>query len=206
MDIFLEYLHSLPDGLVYLFLGISAFVENLFPPIPGDTIIAFGAFLVGIGRLDFFLVYLSTTFGGLLGFMSLFWVGGYLGRCFFLKRDYRFFKAEQIVRAEDWFRRYGYFVIALNRFLPGIRSGISVAGGISGLKPIRVCILALASCGVWNLIWISMGYLLGNNWEIVETRLSVILARYNLAILLLFVIFIIFLVVRRRFTRKIAGL
>jgi len=47
---------------------------------------------------------------------------------------------------------------------------------------------------------------MGNNWEVVETRLSVILARYNLAILLLFVIFIIFLVVRRRFTGKIAGL
>jgi len=126
MDIFLEYLHSLPDGLIYLFLGISAFVENLFPPIPGDTVTAFGAFLVGVGRLDFFLVYLSTTFGSLLGFMSLFWVGGYLGRRFFLERDYRFLKAEKIVRAEVWFRKYGYFVIALNRW--GVESDLDIAG------------------------------------------------------------------------------
>ena len=46
MDTFIDYLHSLPDCLIYLLLGMSAFVENIFPPIPGDTIIAFGAYLL----------------------------------------------------------------------------------------------------------------------------------------------------------------
>jgi membrane protein DedA with SNARE-associated domain len=41
---FLNELRSLPDLLIYFLLGLSAFVENLVPPIPGDTITAFGAF------------------------------------------------------------------------------------------------------------------------------------------------------------------
>ena len=63
LDGFLDFLNSLPDGLIYLLLGVSAFVENVFPPVPGDTITAFGAFLVGTQRLSFFGVYLSTTAG-----------------------------------------------------------------------------------------------------------------------------------------------
>ena len=131
---FFHLLNTLPDFLVYLLLGLSAFVENIFPPIPGDTITAFGAFLVGTGRLGFFWVYISTTMGSLFGFMFLFWVGSYLGRRFFIEKDYRLIKAKQIIKAEDWYRKHGYLLIGINRFLPGIRSVISVAGGDIAIK------------------------------------------------------------------------
>ena len=122
MERFLNYLDSLPNVVVYCFLSVSAFVENIFPPFPGDTITAYGAFLVGTGRLDFHWVYISTTAGSFLGFMSLFWIGLYVGRRFFIEQDYRFLKAKDIIRAEEWYRRYGYLLIGINRFLPGIRS------------------------------------------------------------------------------------
>ena len=201
MDAIINYINALPDFLIYFFLGMSAFIENLFPPIPGDTITAFGAFLVGIGRLDFFWVYISTTLGSLLGFMSLFWIGGYLGRRFFIEKDYRFFKAKDIVKAEGWFRKYGYFLIALNRFFPGIRSVISIAGGISRLQVSRVILLALISCGVWNMIWIVLGYVLGTNWDTFEAKMSGILMKYNMSILILFALFIGLVIIRKKLKR-----
>jgi membrane protein DedA with SNARE-associated domain len=197
-ETFLNYLHSLPDALIYLLLGVSAYVENIFPPIPGDTITAFGAFLVGIGRLDFFGVYICTTLGSLLGFMTLFWVGLYLGRRFFVEKDYRFFKAKDIIKAEAWYRKHGYLLVAFNRFLPGIRSVISLAGGISRLRVMGVALLALLSCAVWNLIWILMGYMLGTNWEVFEARITAILTRYNIIVLVVFALVIIFFVVRKK--------
>ncbi|MEE9612056.1 MAG: DedA family protein [Desulfatiglandales bacterium] len=202
VDTFLNYLYSLPDHFIYLLLGVSAFVENICPPIPGDTITAFGAFLVGVGRLDFYGVYVSTTLGSLLGFMSLFWIGSYLGRRFFIERDYRFFKAEDIIKTEEWYRKYGYFLIAFNRFLPGIRSVISVAGGISRLKPIWVAILALLSCAVWNLIWIFMGYVLGTNWETVKAKMSVIMVRYNIAVIVFLALVVLILIMRKKLRRE----
>ncbi len=197
LDRFIVLLNSLPDPLIYFLLGLSAFVENIFPPAPGDTIIAFGAFLVGTKRLHFFGMYVATTLGSLAGFMFLFWIGGVLGRRYFIERDYRFFKAEDIIRAEEWFRKYGYFLILLNRFLPGIRSVISIAGGISKLRVLRVTFLALISCCVWNLIWISVGYTLGSNWETARGEIEHIMARYNFTILILFALLILFLVVRK---------
>ncbi len=192
---FLNYLQTLPDFLIYLFLGLSAFVENLFPPIPGDTITAFGALLVGIGGLNFFGVYFSTTLGSLLGFLCLFRIGGYLGRHFFIKNNFRFFKREDILKAEEWFGKYGYFLIALNRFLPGIRSAIAVVGGIQQLKGIRVTLLALLSCAVWNLIWILLGFGLGSNWEVIQARLSALRTTYYVSLLIVFGLFLVFFIV-----------
>lgn len=204
-ETFLNSIRSLPDSLIYLLLGLSAFVENLFPPIPGDTITAFGAFLVGVGRLRFLGVYLSTTAGSLAGFLALFWIGRLLGRRFFLERDFRFLKAKDILRAEAWFDRYGYFLVAFNRFLPGIRSAISLAGGLSGLNMLRVALLALLSCGVWNLLWIMMGYAVGTNWDIARETISTVMMRYNTAVLILFALLILLILIRRRAGRKTRG-
>lgn len=202
LDSFLNFLNTLPDTLIYFLLGLSAFVENVFPPIPGDTITAFGAFLVGTKRLHFLGVYLSTVLGSLTGFMFLFWIGGLLGRRFFLERDYWFFKAREIIKAEEWFRRYGYLLILLNRFFPGIRSVISIAGGISSLKAPKVSLLALISCAAWNLIWILFGYMLGSNWETVRDKMAHIMVRYNLTILVLLGLIVLFFGIRKVMRRR----
>jgi membrane protein DedA with SNARE-associated domain len=204
MERFLNIVNDLPDFLVYFSLALSAYVENLFPPIPGDTITAFGAFLVGTGKLDFLGVYLSTTFGSLMGFLSLFWIGGYLGRRFFLEKDYRFFKAKDIIKAEAWFSRYGYFLLAMNRFLPGVRSAVSLAAGISKLKTSWVALLALLSCASWNLIWILVGNTLGNHWDMVESKFSMIMKRYNVTIAIILALVLLFWFVGTR-TRKKNG-
>ena len=119
-----------------------------------------------------------------------------------MERDYWFFKAKEIIKAEDWFRRYGYLLILLNRFFPGVRSVISIAGGISRLKVPKVLLLALISCSAWNLIWIYFGYMLGSNWETVRDKMAHIMARYNLIILALLGLVVLFLVVRRVMRRR----
>ncbi len=201
---FLNFLHSLPDLLVYLFLGLCAYVENIFPPIPGDTITAFGAFMVGIGKLDFLWVYLSTTVGSLLGFLTLFKLGEILGRRFFIEKDYPFLRARDLLRAERWFAKYGYFLVAMNRFLPGVRSAVSLAGGVARLKPVWVVLLALLSCALWNLIWILAGLYLGSHWQEVEAGLSLLLMKYNLLVLILFALLAL-LIIFKRVTRARKG-
>lgn len=198
----LNELRSLPDLLIYFFLGLAAFVENLVPPIPGDTITAFGAFLVGVGKLSFAGVYISTTLGSLLGFMCLFWLGGVLGRHFFIERDFRFLRAKDIIKAEEWFGRYGYFLILFNRFMPGIRSAVALASGISRFRTLPVAALAFLSCAAWNLIWIFMGYSLGTHWGTVEKKMGDFMMRYNIAVAVLIALVVIFFVFKKRFRRK----
>ena len=192
----LEYLNQLPDYLIYLSLGISAFLENIFPPLPGDTIVFFGSFLVGRGRLSFIGAYLSTTSGSLAGFISIYFLGRYLGRRFFIERDYRFLKANDIIKAENWFRKYGYTIILINRFIPGIRSVIALAGGISGLDALKVSILAIISGGLWNFIWAILGFTLGSNWDTFQAGLTRIVWRYNIMLLLCLGVVILYLLIR----------
>ena len=96
----------------------------------------------------------------------------------------------------------GYFLILLNRFLPGVRSAISVAGGISRLKAFKVTLLALLSCGVWNFIWILLGYALGTHWESVQEEISDIMMRYNITIFVLFCLVILVIVIKRKRIRE----
>jgi membrane protein DedA with SNARE-associated domain len=198
----LNEMRSLPDFLIYFVLGLSAFVENLVPPIPGDTITAFGAFLVGAGKLSFAGVYISTTLGSLFGFLCLFWVGGLLGRHFFIERDFRFLRAKDIIKAEEWFGRYGYFLILFNRFMPGIRSAVALAAGISRFRTLPVMFLSLLSSAAWNLIWIFMGHTLGTHWETVEKKMGDFLVRYNVAMIILIASVVLFFIFKKRFRKK----
>lgn len=208
-----ELVHSLIERmldthqhLLYLFLFLSAIVENLFPPIPGDTITAMGAFLVGRGTLDFTAVYLLTTLGSVIGFMILYYLGRLLGREFFLNQNYSFFQAKSIVEGERWFGRFGHYVVLANRFLPGVRSVISLVSGISMLPPLKVFVFSLASAAVWNFIWIQAGFTLGNNWHTVRENAGALFARYNIAAALvmaaLLVVFIVYRIVARRRARR----
>ncbi|MBW1996434.1 MAG: DedA family protein [Deltaproteobacteria bacterium] len=202
LDHLLILIQALPDLLAYLLLGLSAFLENIFPPIPGDTITAFGAFLVGTGKLGLIGVYVSTTLGSLVGFMCLFLFGKHLGRPFFIKKNYRFFRAEDIAKAEEWFGKYGYLVVASNRFFPGFRSVISIASGISGMKTHWVAILSLLSCAVWNLIWIVAGYMIGSNWETVKAKVLRMQMKYNMLVLTILALLVICIIFRKKWPRK----
>ncbi len=197
MNYILTHIDKMPDILVYLVLGFSAFLENIFPPAPGDMVVAFGAFLVGTGRLGFLGVFISTTLGSILGFMTLFALGGYLGRRFFIERDFFFFKKEDIIRTGNWFKKYGYFIVTFNRFFPGIRSVISIAGGVYKLERIKVIFLALISAALWNLIWMAIGYTLGSNWETVEKKLKTIFAQYNFVVFSLLLVLFLYVIFKK---------
>ena len=198
----INFLLPLNNYYLYLFLFLSSVIENLFPPIPGDTITVFGAFLVGAGRLSYLGVYISTTIGSVLGFMALFLVGKYLGKKFFHEKNYKHFSIEKIEKTEHWLQKHGYWIIAANRFLPTLRSVISLVSGISELKTNKVLLLSLISASLWNIIWIQTGYVLGNKWHIVKERFSDIMMEYNIIAGILIIVLIIILMLYLKLKNK----
>ncbi|MDY6968097.1 MAG: DedA family protein [Spirochaetota bacterium] len=196
------FLNNNNSIIIYIFLFISAVIENLFPPIPGDTITALGAFLVGIGRLDYFFVYLSTTLGSIVGFMGLFFLGKLLGKEFLQNKNYKYFTIKNIESTEKWLLKYGYWIVLANRFLPGIRSVISITSGFSRLNTLKVTILATISASIWNLILIHIGFLLGDNWITVKNQINSILRQYNITVGILLVIIIAIIVIYKKIVKR----
>jgi membrane protein DedA with SNARE-associated domain len=158
---------SLSGPWGYVFLFLSSYVENIFPPTPGDTFVVLGAFLVGRGRMEFLPAYASTLLGSILGFMTYYAVGRKWGRRWFQGRRGRFFSTEYLARVERWLGRYGNWVLVFNRFLSGFRSVISLAAGIAGMDAGKVFLFASVSCMLWNGLLMGLGLLVGEHWVLI---------------------------------------
>ena len=163
----LDVTASANPWLDYLALFASAVAENLIPPVPGDAVTVFGAYLVGRGALGLWPVIVATWLGSLVGFMTLFFAGRFWGRAFLAGASGRFLSAEYLVKVEGWFERWGVAVILANRFLSGARSVISFSAGMGRMPVLSVAISAAASILVWNVLLIIAGMTVGANWELV---------------------------------------
>ena len=185
------FFDSLQGVWGYVFLLISAFIENIFPPLPGDMFVVLGAFLVSRGQLYFVPAYLAATTGSVTGFMLLFWIGRRWGRKLFFKRSDKIFSEAHLDQIEKMMDRYGYKVVVFNRFLSGFRSVVSLGAGIANMDPIKVLVLSLLSCFLWNGLIMGMGVWIGENW-------ALILRHYQTAVFI-----IIFLVICFFWGRKL---
>lgn len=182
-------------GLVLLLL-----VENLFPPIPSEVILPLSGFLVGRGVFTFPGALAASTTGSLLGAYILYALGRWGGRELILRygRVLRITK-DDLDRAEGWFDRYGDWIVFFARMVPGIRSVVSVPAGILEMPLLRFTILTIAGSAIWNTLLIGAGWMLGNNWELVVTRVE---AYANLAYVAVFVVMVLFLLRYYRSRRR----
>ncbi|MFC2103492.1 DedA family protein [Bacteroidota bacterium] len=177
---------------IYLTLFAFSLIENVFPPSPSDFVVVVGGSLVSTGVVDFFPTLIFTTVGSLIGFMILFYFGGTVDRKVVHSGKYKHIPINAVEKVETWFKRYGYYVILINRFLPGTRSVISFFAGMSNLDVKKTAILASISALVWNAIIIYLGYIFGNNVTVVDKYLST----YSNIAIGLTVVVVLFLIIK----------
>lgn len=162
---FLAWIDTLDEFWIYLTVLIASLAENMFTPLPGDTVTVFGAYLAGLGKVDPLGVYFASTIGGSAGFMGLF----YLGR-FFIKKGERKgtiwgIRLDSLDRAGESFAKWGYYLIVFNRFFYGIRFAVAIFAGVSKLDARKTAVAAFVSTALWNIILVYLGFTLGDNWE-----------------------------------------
>jgi membrane protein DedA with SNARE-associated domain len=152
-----------PLGL--LLLGLSAMIEYIFPPFPGDTVTLFGALLVTRYNWSIVQMFAVVLLGSAVGAMTDFYVGVWMGRRYhegnFPRQPALRRQIERVLAA---FRRHGAIYVAINRFLPAVRAVFFVAAGVAGLRPGPVLFYALVSAAAWNALIIAVGYSVGANW------------------------------------------
>ena len=198
LDTLFGFIEQAPDYLVFITIFLASYIENIFPPIPGDTIVLFGAYLVGHGNLSFAMAVSTTLLGSVLGFMTLYYIGFHYGRQFIYSEKQTWITAESLHRVEKLFEKWGYGVVLINRFLAGLRSVTGIFSGLGKLSIWKVALLATLSSLFWNgtLIW--LGSTIGENWA----QISVYLKRYNLVVMLLIVVLAAWLLLRRFMTDR----
>lgn len=163
---------SIEWGLFFLFTGVL--VEYLFPPFPGDTVMLFGSFLVGIGVYPLFLTFSVLTLGSLLGSIAVYVLGYSLHSLYssFKIQPHSFLRTKTIEQIEKSFIKWGDWLILGNRFLPAIRSFFFLTAGLLRRPPVRVILLGAISIFLWNGIIMFAGYQIGDNWTLLRKLLS----------------------------------
>ncbi|MEW6749533.1 MAG: DedA family protein [Candidatus Latescibacterota bacterium] len=194
----LDRLGRVSPAWAYVLLLVSALLENLIPPIPGDTVVVFGAYLVGRGLLGIWPVYAATCCGGLVGFMGMYYVGRTRGRAFLSGRAGRLLSPQGLARAEQWLERYGAALILANRFLSGVRSVIALAAGIGAMGWRKVAVCGAVSLLAWNGLLLYAGLLLGERWE----ELVHFLGRYGWGVWVALALVLLLLLASRRWRRR----
>ncbi len=159
-------------------LCLSALIEYLFPPFPGDTVTLFGAFLITARGWSFVAVFASVLLGSVAGAWIDFRFGQWLRRRELAadashpgKKHSR--TREQVDKLVERFKRHGEVYIVLNRFIPGVRAFFFVAAGMAGLRVRWVLIWAAVSAALWNLLLIAVGSSVGANFDALRKFMSV---------------------------------
>lgn len=198
---FEEILHQIstfPPIWIYITMFLFAFVENVFPPSPSDFVILIGGTLIGTGDLSFILSLIFATLGSIIGFMLMFFIGSTVDKKLIHPGRFKYIPVNTIDKVETWFRKYGYFVIVANRFMPGTRAVISFFAGISNLDPKRTTALCLVSALVWNFLMLYLGFIFGDNIDKVDRYLKA----YSNIVIVVTAVIILFFVVRLFFRKR----
>jgi membrane protein DedA with SNARE-associated domain len=130
----------------------------------------------------------SATAGSTVGFYVMFLIGSKMGHVFTDRPSFLFMKRTTILKAEEWFRKYGLSLIVANRFLSGTRAVISFVAGASNVNSASAIGLSAISALVWNGVLLYAGNMLGEHWRNIGTYLEA----YGRAItpILLFVVLV----------------
>ena len=192
-------------GYFGIILLIAA--ENIFPPIPSEVILTLGGFMTTFTDLTLPGVILSSTLGSVVGAVVLYalgrclsrdrlirWVNGKAGKLLRLKQS-------DIEKADRWFSRRGKRTVFLCRFIPVVRSLISIPAGMNKM-PFGIFLFFTAlGTALWNTVLCTLGHFVGDRWVVISDLLGKYSA-FTVIILVLLLVTGIVIFYRRRSTKK----
>ena len=159
------------DAYGYLGIALLILVENLFPPIPSEVILTFGGFMTTYTKMNIIGVVLSSTVGSVFGAILLYQIGhlvprekleslleGRIGKILH-------FKPEDVGSAMEWFDSKGNYTVLFCRFIPIVRSLISIPAGMAHMNLGTFLSLTTIGSFIWNLVLVALGAIAGTSWQ-----------------------------------------
>ena len=201
-----EMIIEIMNNFGYLGVFLLIAIENVFPPIPSEVILLFGGFMTTFSDMNIVGVIIASILGSILGAIVLYYIGKILNKERLKKiitskpgKILRL-KPEDIDKADNWFDTKGNKTVFFCRFVPIIRSLISIPAGMSEMPMKKFLIYTTAGSLIWNAALTIAGSIVGENW----TSIVDIMDQYSHIILvLLIIIFIVAVAVFYKKRKKI---
>jgi len=181
-------------------VGLAIALENVFPPLPSEVFLPLAGFAAARGDLSIGAAIAWTTLGSVVGALALYALGAALGRDRLRAIVDRMplVNLRDVDKAEAWFARHGPKAVFFGRMVPLVRSMISVPAGVERMPLPLFLALTAAGSLIWNSAFVLAGYLLGENWHIVESYAGIASRLVLVAVVLAMLVFVGRRVARRR--------
>ena len=192
-----EIILNIIEKFGYLGVFLLIAIENIFPPIPSEVILLFSGFITINTKLNIFYMILFSLLGSLLGAIILYFIGRLInkdrikqllstriGKTLKLTND-------DIDKADDWFNKKGNKAVFICRFIPVVRSLISIPAGMNKMNMIKFIVYTLLGSLIWNIVLLFLGYKVGENW----TDTAAIIDKYSLLVLILLILTLVIFII-----------
>ena len=137
-----------------------------FEFIPAELVLPLAGFWVAQGEFNYWGIVIAGTIGGTIGPITLYALGRYGGRPLVLKYGKYFLINEKQVNAADrFFAKYGAGVTFFARFLPVVRTAISVPCGVMKMSLMKFSFYTFTAMLPITALYVYLGQKLGENWE-----------------------------------------
>jgi membrane protein DedA with SNARE-associated domain len=168
----LDWLSNVPMGVLYLLMGAFAAVENVFPPVPADTVVALGSWLAARGQGSAFWAFFATWLGNIAGAGAMYAVGRRHGTAWMHRRFPALGDEKNERRLRELHGRYGALSLVLSRFIPGVRALVPPFAGALRISPITTMLsLSLASAAWYGLVSY-VAFRAGADWSGLMARIT----------------------------------
>jgi membrane protein DedA with SNARE-associated domain len=172
---FVEWLTQVPLAVLYLLMGLFAAVENVFPPVPADTVVALGSWLAARGQGSPLWAFLATWIGNVAGAAAMYFVGRRHGSAWMHRRFPALADARNERRLRELHGRYGAGALVLSRFIPGVREIVPPFAGALKLSPVSTILSIAVASGIWYGLVSYLAFKAGADWN----ALTAMVTRYG---------------------------
>jgi membrane-associated protein len=148
-------------GLLVILFAECGLLVGFF--LPGDTLLFSAGLLVSnnIFHVPLWSLLVLTPIAAIAGNLVGYWIGYRAGPPIFDRPDSRLFKREHVDRAHRFFDKYGPATVLLARFVPVVRTFVTVIAGASRMRFSTYAFFSIIGGVLWASGVTLAGYYLG---------------------------------------------
>lgn len=155
----------------YLAVFVLSFISAVGLPVGSEVVVIYGGVLASgqisnePHHLNLFVVIALATFAELVGSAIGYLIGSSGGRPLMGRLGrYVLLSHKDLDRAERWFDGHGQSAVLFGRFVPLLRSFVSLAAGLGDMAFAKFAVYTVIGCGLWCSALASLGYSLGSSY------------------------------------------
>ncbi|WP_456364108.1 DedA family protein [Priestia aryabhattai] len=193
-DFIIEFTNFLKQ---FSYFGVL--VALCFEFVPAEIVLPLAGFWIYKGEFNIHLMALAGTIGGTIGPMTLYALGKYGGRPMVIKYGKFFLVNQKQIDASDrFFKKYGAGVAFIARFLPLVRTAISIPCGMAKMNFWKFSVYTFLAMYPITYIYLYIGLKLGPHWS----QAGALFNQYTGPLALVFLMLIISYIIVRKIKNK----